>query len=215
MIDIKYAGKICHFDDEGVDLESPGTMYGPLLKGKFYEHAFLHYIASLQIPGTYVDAGACIGTHTVFFAVHCPSDRVYAFEPRSAAMKRLQRNLELNDVQSRVTTSHWALSDREGTVDVRLDRVNHTLHTRRLDTLVRGPVAVIKLDIEGMESQALAGAQEMLRRHRPRVFAEAHTEEELARILSVLKPHGYQATGKVFNASPTYEFIVPSPGGTP
>ncbi|GAB2753880.1 FkbM family methyltransferase [Streptomyces bullii] len=213
MIEIKYAGKICRFDDEGVDPECPGTMYGPLLRGKFYEHAFLDYIASLQIPGTYLDVGACIGTHTVFFALCCPSDRVYAFEPRSVAMQRLRRNLELNGLESRVETSQWALSDTEGTVDVRLDRVNHTLHTRRLDTLVKGPVAVIKLDIEGMEAQALAGAREILRNYRPRVFAEAHTEEEMAGILSVLEPHGYQATGRVFNASPTYEFMVPSTGG--
>ncbi|MFE9773413.1 FkbM family methyltransferase [Streptomyces sp. NPDC005931] len=209
MIEIKYAGTICRFDDEGVDPECPGTMYGPMLRGKFYEHAFLDYIASLQIPGTYLDVGACIGTHTIFFALCCPSDRVYAFEPRPGAMTRLQRNVHLNGLEDRVETSLWALSDREGTVDVRLDRVNHTLHTRRLDTLVNDRVAVIKLDVEGMEAQALAGAQDILHRYRPRVFAEAHSEEEKGRILSVLEPHGYQATGRVFNASPTYEFVAP------
>lgn len=208
MIEIKYADKICRFDDEGVDPEHPGTMYGPMIQGRFYEHAFLDYIASLEIPGTYVDVGACIGTHTVFFALYCPSGRVYAFEPRSVQMRRLRRNVELNQVHGRVIASEWALSDSRGRVEVSLDRRNHVLRTRRLDTLVREPVAVIKLDVEGMEAQALGGARRMLRRYRPRVFAEAHTEEDVARILAVLEPYGYRATGRVFNASPTYEFVA-------
>ncbi|WP_406200976.1 FkbM family methyltransferase [Streptomyces sp. NBC_01017] len=211
MIEITYADKTCRFDDEGVNPEKPGTMYGPMLQGKFYEHAFLDYIASLRIPGVYVDVGACIGTHTVFFALHCPSDRVYAFEPRSVQRERLQRNVELNSIQDKVQISSWALADREGTVRVSLDRQDHTLSTCRLDLLLKRHVAVVKLDIEGMEALALKGARKMLRRHRPLVFAEAHTEDEKARIFSVLRPYGYQATGRVFNASPTYEFAVSSP----
>jgi hypothetical protein len=94
-------------------------------------------------------------------------------------------------------------------VTVRLDRREHTLATERLDRIVPGPVALIKIDVEGMEPQVLAGATDLLSRYRPRVFAEAHTDQDFERVLAQLRPHGYVATGRVFNASPTYEFVVP------
>jgi hypothetical protein len=79
----------------------------------------------------------------------------------------------------------------------------------RLDDVVRGPVAVIKLDVEGMESAVLRGAGRILSRHRPVVFAEANTEAEGESVAQVLAPYGYRATGRVFNSSPTYEYAAP------
>jgi hypothetical protein len=120
----------------------------------------------------------------------------------------MERTLELNGLLDKVTVSSAALSDAVGEVTVRLDGREHTLRTRRLDQLVPGPVALLKVDVEGMEPQVLAGATNALRRHRPRVFAEAHTDEGFERVRESLRPYGYRPTGRVFNASPTYEFVA-------
>jgi hypothetical protein len=87
--------------------------------------------------------------------------------------------------------------------------VNETFATVRLDELIQKPVALIKLDIEGMELMALKGAERLLL-GRPVVFAEAHSEEELDTMDELLGKRGYRATGRVFNASPTYEWVASS-----
>jgi FkbM family methyltransferase len=207
MLTVKFNGQTCYFDSEGVDLDRPGIIDACLIRGEFYEQRFLRYIASLEICGAYVDVGACVGTHSTFFAMCCPADHVYAFEPRARQRARLEGTLELNDLHDKVTVFSSALSDAHGEVTVRLDGREHTLPTRRLDRLVRGPVALIKIDVEGMEPQVLAGATNLLRRYRPRVFVEAQTNEDVERVQECLRPYGYRATGRVFNASPTYEFV--------
>jgi FkbM family methyltransferase len=210
MITVEYAGKATHFDDSGVNLERPGSIVAPLLRGKFYEARFLEYIRSLRIRGVYVDAGACWGTHTLFFAMHCPARHVHAFEPRPLVHDRLRRNIALNGVGDRVTAYAWALGERTGEVTVRLDRVTHRLATRRLDDIVKGPVSLIKIDVEGMEPDVLNGSARILRRWRPVVFAEARDQDALDRLSSCMARHRYTPSGRVFNATPTYEF-VPEP----
>jgi hypothetical protein len=214
LITVKFNGHACHFDTEGINLEKPGAIYAPLTRGKFYEQDFLSYIASLKIRGTYVDVGACFGTHSVFFAMICQADHVFAFEPRESQRARLERTLKLNNLLDKVTVSPWALAETKGQTTVELDGREQTLHTDRLDHLLNQPIALIKIDVEGMEPQVLAGATDLLRRYQPRIFAEAHTDEEFERVYDCLRPFGYTATGRVFNASPTYEFIVPPPSWT-
>jgi FkbM family methyltransferase len=210
MLTVKFEDQVCYFDSAGTNFDNPGVIDACLIRGIFYEQEFLKYIASLEIRGVYVDVGACVGTHSVFFAMCCPADHVYAFEPRAGHRARIERTLQLNNLLGKVTVSQWALSDTGGKVSMTLDGRDHKLATERLDNLIHGPVAVIKIDVEGMESKVLAGATNLLRRHRPRVFAEAHTSEDYERIRECLRPLGYKATGRVFNVSPTYEFVVPS-----
>jgi FkbM family methyltransferase len=214
MLTVNFKGQTCYFDSDGIDFDRPGIIDACLIRGEFYEQRFLRYIASLGIRGAYVDVGACIGTHSTFFAMCCPADHVYAFEPRASQRARLERTLELNELRAKVTVFASAVSDSAGEVTVRLDGREHTLPTERLDRLVHGPVALIKVDVEGMEPQVLAGATELLRRYRPRVFAEAHEEDDIKRVQECLRPYGYRPTGRVFNASPTYEFVAAHTLGT-
>jgi hypothetical protein len=87
--------------------------------------------------------------------------------------------------------------------------VDETFPVRRLDDVVRGQVAVLKLDVEGMEADVLEGASRILDWHRPIIYAEAWNTTHIARIEKVLRDFGYEASGRVFNATPTYEFIAP------
>ncbi len=59
----------------------------------------------------------------------------------------------------------------------------------RLDKVIgRRPVAVIKLDVEGMEAAALRGAKRILSKWRPVVYAEAHSPDAVAEIQQALAP---------------------------
>lgn len=76
-------------------------------------------------------------------------------------------------------------------------------------------MAVIKIDVEGMEDRVLAGARRIMLDDQPLVYVEAHNTARLRDIRRVLDPIGYHLTGRVFNATPTYEFSrVTLPGAS-
>jgi FkbM family methyltransferase len=141
----------------------------------------------------------------------CMAERVYAFEPLTVNVQRLKRNLALNGLTGRVTVVSAALGERKGSMQLTIAGVSEHVAIARLDDVVGDRVSVIKVDVEGMEPEVLRGATRVLWHDRPRVFAEAHTEDDVARIVAVLRPLGYEATGRVFNATPTYEFVPIAP----
>jgi FkbM family methyltransferase len=209
-----------YFDDDGF-AELP-YVYGPLTTGRVYEEKFLQHVRSLGLRGEYVDVGAHLGTHTVWFAALCPATHVHAFEPVARFAGMVRRNITANGLERRVTVHQLGLSDRAGRATNRLSRehqvgfmpdadaADESFDIVRLDKVIgRRPVAVIKLDVEGMEAAALRGAKRILSKWRPVVYAEAHSPDAADEIQQVLAPYGYRPTGQVFNASPTYEFAAP------
>lgn len=177
-----------------------------ILRGNhFYEEGMLEYIAALALPGVYIDVGAYIGTHSLYFATFCPATRVLSFEPRPHVLEHLRHNVDVNQLGDTVAIHPWGLSDREETITVQLDRKQVSFACRPLDQVTSDLVAVIKLDVEGMEEKVLAGATQILARSRPLLFAEAHDGAALASLLHALSPYGYQPTGRVFNDTATYE----------
>lgn len=207
MITFDFDGTQVCFDDTGLRPTSPGLVHGALYQGKFYEEAFLRYIQSLQVRGTYLDIGAFVGTHTIFFSLICGAERVHSFEPRPSVHARLAANVQLNDLTDRVTLHQVALTDTPGDLSLTFGGKTNIVPGMRLDDLVSEPVALIKMDVEGMEPVVLDGARRLLRRSRPIVFAEAGTAPEYYAVRQAMKRHGYIPTGRVFNATPTYEFV--------
>jgi FkbM family methyltransferase len=206
MIAVRYGGREVLFDDEGVDRTKPPHVYSFLLKNEFYEMTFLDYIHSLGVEGVYVDAGAFIGTHTLFFSIICEAEHVYAFEPRESIAKKLEKNVSLNGCAERVTVRALGLSERAEIVTVTMMDRQFTFETGPLDSLVAAPVSLIKIDVEGMEDRVLRGARRILREDRPIVFAELASKEEYDIVCALMRTMNYEPTGRVFNATPTYEF---------
>lgn len=186
-----------------------GSMYQKYWKkGKFYENDFLLYIQYLDLTGTYLDVGANCGNHSVFFAKFCKSDIIYAFEPVPRFIDLTISNLILNRVLDKTRLVPFGLSNTEGYVDLDIHDRTDTIYTTMLDKLnLDGTVSLIKLDIEGMEIKALQGGRRLIEQHHPRIFAEARTQTEFTDLSSYLESIGYLATGRVWNASPTYEFV--------
>jgi len=224
MYDVTLHGAKLHFVDDG--FTSLPYVYRPLEQGHVYEQVFLEHIRSMDRAGVYVDVGAHLGTHTVWFATLCPSSQVHAFEPVRRYADVVRRNVEVNHLTRKVVVHDIGLSDTPGEatnylspehqmgfVDGDPEGVNETFQVMRLDDVIHGPVAVIKLDVEGMEPSVIRGARRILSRHRPAVYAEALTDEAARSVKAALAPFGYQATGLVFNSSPTYEYLAPPRSG--
>jgi FkbM family methyltransferase len=130
-------------------------------------------------PRLIVDAGANVGSATLWFRERFPDARVVALEPNPQAFERLQRNVgddpnvevvnaALADSDGKasfalesMTTLQGKLQDRDGTgVDgagvVEVDAL--TLDTVRERFAAGAPIDVLKLNIEGAEWPVLAGS---------------------------------------------------------
>lgn len=200
---VSHAGRDVLFHPDTVRGASIGTF---LRRGEFYEAGMLDYIRRLRIGGGYVDAGAAIGTHTLFFALVCDAARVDSFEPRDWVFELLAKNIALNHVEDRVTPHMVGLSDKVGEVTTELDGLRTTFPTAPLDARLSTDAELIKIDVENMETQVVDGAAELLRRCRPVVFAEAWSGEFYDDLVACLARHGYAPTGRYFNSTPTFEF---------
>lgn len=223
MLTVHRHGHEIHFPPVVNATEDPYVLR-PLRNGGWYEESFLEHIRRQGREGAYVDAGAHLGTHTTWFAVLCPATHVHAVEPVTRFADQIDRTVEANDLGERVTVHRVGLSDVPGTVTNHLSPEHQTgfdpkgaaqardetFEVTTLDELIKEPVAVIKIDVEGMEDKVLLGASRILKNDKPSVYVECWDREKLNSVAAVLRPFGYGPTGKVFNSTPTYEFKVTS-----
>lgn len=170
-------------------------------------------------PGdTVVEAGANIGTHTVPLAkLAGPSGRVVAIEPQRMMYQLLGGNLALNRLGN-VDTYRVAVSDKPGPIDIPsvdyFGQVNNysampledarnrkgyagldfeTVPAITIDSLKLRTVRLIKMDVEGMEPQALRSARYLIERTRPILYLEADRPENYPLLAGLLRKYGYQA----------------------
>lgn len=161
-----------------------------------------------------VDAGANIGTHTVEFSMLAGC--VLAFEPQRIAFQTLCANVALNNCLN-VHAFHAALGREDGLIKVPVrdqrQRNNfggvqlagvtegETVDLMRLDRLTLSRCDFIKADVEGMEADFLAGAENTIAKHRPFLYLEADgaQAEEAKRMLHAWSYEYYASFVKLFN----------------
>jgi FkbM family methyltransferase len=173
----------------------------------------LETIGALVEPGsTVVDVGANIGSHTVYLARHVgPAGTVVALEPQSFAYGLLAANIATNGFANtrclRVAAGrtpgkvHLPVLDPRSASNFGAVAVGAASGTRgteaveaiTIDALALASCALIKIDVEGMEVDVLAGARETIARLRPVVFVENNTIERSAAILTAVRELGYRA----------------------
>lgn len=165
-------------------------------------------------PGmTVYDVGAHLGFFTLALArLVGPQGRVLAFEPLPANLAALRENLALNAaVAAPVQVVEAAVAGASGRTRLfaaassTMARLTgppaapagtHEVEGVALDDLVfaRGvpPPQVVKMDIEGAEGLALAGARRLLREARPLLLIEVHGEEPAQAVWDELRAAGYR-----------------------
>jgi FkbM family methyltransferase len=176
--------------------------------GEFYEREELAIITRYFKPGgVFVDIGANVGNHTLYAAKLLHARRVIPFEVNPEAIEILTANIALNDC-SNVDTSYigFGVASRDGPLislpgpannlggqTYRMqDGDDQVLPAIRADAvLAHTPIDFIKLDIEGMEMEALAGLEETTTRWRPAIFAEIE-DPELGIFNAWVLRHGYK-----------------------
>jgi FkbM family methyltransferase len=160
------------------------------------------------IWGSFLDIGANIGNHSLYFSKWY--DRVFSFEPNPRTFKLLELNADLTD---NIKPFNFGISDSNAHVMMQQFRENmggsriipHVgnveklvqIEVRMLDSVMREidlPIGLIKLDIEGHELAALSGAINTISQHRPVILFEQNASDfknGLSPVIELLKSFGY------------------------
>lgn len=175
-----------------------------------YDHGMQRAMKRHVRPGHVVyDIGGNAGFHALLFGrLTGPAGRVFCFEPLAENIAMIELQLSLNHLPwCQVVPA--AVSDREGSADLFLGTTNavatlvesHStgdgggrVTTTTLDAFSRShpPPDAVKMDIEGAEGLALAGARDMLGgRARPVFFIELHGAHCARAVVDVLLAHDY------------------------
>lgn len=183
-----------------LDVDPNSHIGNCLLNVCLYELPNLEIIKALNVKGNYVDVGAHIGTHALYFSLFCPSWKVYAFEPHRDSYEKLVANLTVNHAENCIPFP-VALAEEK---DAELPIDQGEIWTRRtLDSFDLWDVKVLKIDVESSELRVLQGAKETLKSVE-HLFLEVWTDEVYARrgekspmadIVAFLKPYGIEPVG--------------------
>ena len=200
--------------------------------GEIEYHLIRFIVDRLRDDSLVLDIGAHHGEFAVPLAYEMKargwSSQVWSFEPDPDNFKVLQHNVRSNGLDTHAELRMLAVSDQAADSSELLcpsDNSGNTLSRnaayaigselptamRRLVKTVRiddidfgsAPIAIVKIDIQGSEPDALLGAMSTLRRHRPIVVLEVVESwprtADVKRILSGLgyTMHGLTKSGKL------------------
>ena len=131
---------------------------------------------TLQSGDLFVDVGANIGSYSILAAT-CKGVDVIAFEPIPSTFSYLKKNIKLNLLDNQVRAMNIGLADQKGTLHFsqNLDTINHVIlnneknypsvniEVQRLDDVLEKKCpTMIKIDVEGYETQVLQGAKKVI-----------------------------------------------------
>ena len=135
----------------------------------------LHYLTPEDL---FVDVGANVGVYTVL-ASGVKNAKSIAIEPDTDTFLNLQNNVNLNYIADLVQLCNIGIGEKKGTVKFTkgLDAINHIQRTEdsskdvveiqieSLDDILRNEnPSIIKIDVEGYETQVIKGALETLKK---------------------------------------------------
>jgi FkbM family methyltransferase len=155
-----------------------------------------------------VDVGANMGAHTVSLArATGPKGVVLAFEPQRVIFQILCANVALNGLGN-VFTNHAAVGREPGTIIVpSLDysgvanyggvplgewSEGERVSLVSVDSLDLPACHLLKIDVEGMEGDVIAGAEQTIRRFQPVLYAENDRPEHSAALVRQILDLGYR-----------------------
>lgn len=143
---------------------------------EYYDMSFLLHF--LRPEDLFVDIGANIGSYTVLASAHVGAHS-FSFEPVPSTFSHLIQNIKLNQIEGKVTPLNIALGNQKGDINFTADydAANHVA-TKDEQNVIKVPVetldailkdqnrpALLKIDVEGFETEVIKGASKTLENH--------------------------------------------------
>jgi FkbM family methyltransferase len=189
-----------------------------------HEKEFAAFTHLLPNEGAMLDIGANIGVMTATLAQKFTAATIFAFEPMPQNKKALDRVIKYFKLLN-VRVFNIALGNEAGKLTMVMPLVNnvamqglsHVVETTNENTAAEGMVftvpvlklddipelqnlekiTAVKIDVENFEYPVLMGAQQLLEKHKPIIYAELWKNERRTLTLDYLKSLGY--TVSVYN----------------
>jgi FkbM family methyltransferase len=192
-------------DDLQLAIRSNLKYWEPRTLAYFFERA--------RSARTILDIGGYTGIYSLVAAKANPDSKIHVFEPSYSTVEKLKQNIKLNLFDKRIEVHSVALSNGIGNLysflserdtmastnsvsrlsSLEAQKVNHV----SLDSCHIENVDLIKIDVEGFESEVIQGAIETIRRYKPTIVMECLDQGELERIRLVLMALDYLPPLKV------------------
>ena len=179
----------------------------------FFEAKLLSMVKAMDLVGptsTVCDIGANIGNHTVYFGRLMGAARILAFEPQPVCHATLTTNIALNGLSAQATAYNCMVGPVTGSG--RLARFNSrdlggtafapaeggAIPMFALDDVLTADdlatLDLIKIDVEGMQSAVLKGAEGILDARKPALWVEILQKDlAYAEAAEFLARFGYKA----------------------
>lgn len=161
---------------------------------------------------TVIEVGANIGAHTVGLAKRVGrAGRVYAYEPQRQCHVLLQAQIALNGLDQVIAFAEGC-GARAGTMwhePLNYEKLGNfgslSLVSKARDGYAPVPVRtldhahgnekvrLIKIDVEGMEAEVLAGARKLIRDQQPILYMENDRVEKSESLIKLVHEMGYKA----------------------
>jgi FkbM family methyltransferase len=145
------------------------------------QYAYKDFV-KIQSGDIFLDCGACCGETSVW-ALNKGAGKIYAFEPNAQAMEYLKKNVQKYGQNRIVPVLQVGLGSAAGSMDIMTSDGN--IGGARLIQTEKGAIPIvtlddwclknqikpnfIKMDLEGMETAALTGAQNIIKELKPRL----------------------------------------------
>ena len=167
--------------------------------------------------GLILDIGAYTGVYSIESAIQNDNCSVSAFEPNPTIFSNLLNNIELNKLSTRINLYQIALGRKKGISKLYIPENSKSSSILSLisesssyfevpvstidDIFYSHCVDLIKIDVEGYESEVFLGGQNVLDKFKPIILAEALTHKELMNQKQILSKYGYLDPIQVFSGS--------------
>jgi len=145
------------------------------------------------------DVGASHGAYSIYLGHKKSNYLIYSFEPLNSSYQQLIEHIALFKLQKKVIANNIALSDtcvkktfywsfdyaRSSLLEFNATSNNNNVIQNvvvQCDTIDRlvtfenyFPPDIIKIDVEGHEYEVLKGAEQVIKKWKPKIFFEPHT----------------------------------------
>ncbi|EKD29072.1 MAG: methyltransferase FkbM family [uncultured bacterium] len=183
-------------DIELIDSVSFLSMYSAIFEKEIYK------FKSENQQVLIIDCGANIGLSTIYFKMKYPDSYIYAFEPDIKIFSVLKKNIEkfnFNNVQL-INKALWSSessmffmeegADAGRIVELEPNKTRQKVETVRLRNYLEKPINLLKIDIEGAETEVLIDCKDLLYNVN-NIFVEYHSfinvPQTLHSILQILQ----------------------------
>ncbi len=153
-----------------------------LLKAEKKKEYVYQNVFTLDSNEVFVDLGAYDGDTVTEFIENCNGEyeKIFAFEADEKNYKKLVRNTQ--EIEN-ILTFNLAAWDKKDTLlfekkkgrNSKLSSAgNVSVNANSVDNVINEKITILKMDIEGSEAKAIAGAAETIKKYRPKLYVCAY-----------------------------------------